>query len=262
LTLVGALAISATVFLICVAASGVSLPAPRLSRNSWRDIGLALAGGGLGVVGAWVVLGLPALGLLGCAVPLCWRAHTRSTARARSDASIVATLESVVAASRSGIVLPEALTIATASASGDLLSRLVDAVRHIRLGASPADALGRVSDGATEQVWRLIRDLELCARSRFDTAQTAVFLEDALTARRFARELRSDVRARTAGARFQIWLLAALVPGLALYLSAMSPTLAEQLMSPLGRYFLIPAGLLFETAGVLVSNRIVARACD
>jgi len=262
LTFVGGVAAAAAVFLACVAVFGVAVPAPRLRRETVQEIALACAGACVGVVVAGVVLGVPALGLAGSAVPVWWKAHRRSSERARADASIVPTLEAVVASSRAGIVLAEALAIARTSAAGELASRIGDALRRIRLGAAPADALGAAADGASDQVRAFIRDLTLCARARLDTTQTASYLEDILGARRFERELRSDIRARTAGARFQIWLLAALVPGLALYLGAMSPTLAEQLTSPLGRYVLIPLGVAFEVLGVVASQRVVSRACD
>lgn len=262
MTVAGAVAAAAAMFLACLAVFGVAVPAPRLRRESVHDVALACAGACVGVVAAGVVLGMPALGLAGSAVPLWWKAHQRASERARAEASIVPTLETIVASSRAGIVLPEALAIARMSAAGELGSRIGDALHRIRLGAAPADALGAAADGASHQLRAFIRDLTLCARARLDTTQTAAYLDDILGARRFERELRSDIRARTAGARFQIWLLAALVPGLALYLGAMSPTLADQLTSPLGRYLLIPLGVAFEVVGVVASQRVVARACD
>jgi Flp pilus assembly protein TadB len=259
-TLLASLAACAGIFLAGLALCGARFPSP-LTRVSARDLALALGGAGFGVAAA-AQLGVPALGLIGLALPFWWRRHQRAVAQARAERSVVPTLEALVGASRAGIVFAEALAIAANSAEGDLQARMAKSLQHIRFGASPADALHAARHGATGQVLALFDDLELCARARFDSNQAASFMDDVLTARRFQRDLRSEVRARTAGLRFQIWLLAALVPGLALYLSAMSPTLADQLMSPLGRHVLIPTGAVFEIAGIVLSRRVVARACD
>jgi Flp pilus assembly protein TadB len=259
-TLLTSLAACAGIFLAGLALCGVSFPSP-LHRVSARDLALALGGAGFGVAAA-AQLGVPAFGVLGVVLPFWWKRHELAAAQARAERSVVPTLEALVGASRAGIVFAEAISIATSSAEGDLHARLARSLQHIRFGASPADALHAARHGATGQVLALLDDLELCARARFDTNQAASFMDDVLTARRFQRDLRSDVRARTAGLRFQIWLLAALVPALALYLSAMSPTLADQLMSPLGRHVLIPSGALFEIAGIVLSRRVVTRACD
>lgn len=190
----------------------------------------------------------------------------RSVVRARrrrrdGEASAMPVLEALVAASRAGIVLPDALAIARDRARGELADRLDAALARDRLGVALADAIAGVEAGASARVATLLADLELCARSRLSSDRVAAFLDDALGTRRFERELASDLAARTSGQRFQVWLLAAVVPALAVYLAAMSPTLADELASPLGRFVLVPAGLLFELAGVVLSRHVVERAC-
>jgi hypothetical protein len=56
----------------------------------------------------------------------------------------------------------------------------------------------------------------------------------------------------------QIVLLAALVPGLALYLCLTVPGLAETLSMPLGRFVLLPLAALLETTGIIASRRVVS----
>jgi len=64
------------------------------------------------------------------------------------------------------------------------------------------------------------------------------------------------VRARTSGLRLQIVLLAALVPGLALYLALTVPGMAETLATPLGRFVLLPVAAILEVIGILASRRV------
>ena len=73
----------------------------------------------------------------------------------------------------------------------------------------------------------------------------------------FEERLAAEVQAHAAGARTQMWLLAALVPALALYLAFSMPALATTLGGPVGRTVLVPAALLLEIAGVLLSRRVV-----
>jgi Flp pilus assembly protein TadB len=186
----------------------------------------------------------------------------RHRARRRAgEASLVATLETMLAASRAGLVLREAIAVALDRARGELAERLRDALARETLGAGMGDAIADARRGAVGGIAALLTDLELCARARFPSERVAALAEDELGALRFARDLASDLHARTAGPRFQVWVLATIVPALALYLAAMSPTLAEELAAPIGRLVFIPGGVLFEIAGLVLSRRVVERAC-
>jgi len=182
-------------------------------------------------------------------------------ARRAAAASLVPTLETILAASRAGLPLRDALALAVDRARGDLEARLRSALANEALGVALADALAASRPGAGDVADACLAELELCARARLPSDRVAAFVEDKLSTLRFERELASDLAARTAGQRFQVWVLAAIVPGLALYLAAMSPTLGEELRSPIGRFVFIPGGLLFEIAGLVLSRRIVERAC-
>jgi Flp pilus assembly protein TadB len=52
-------------------------------------------------------------------------------------------------------------------------------------------------------------------------------------------------------------LLAALVPGLALYLALTVPGMAETFTTPLGRFVLLPLAALLELAGIVASRRLM-----
>jgi Flp pilus assembly protein TadB len=73
----------------------------------------------------------------------------------------------------------------------------------------------------------------------------------------FNVQMANEVRARSAGQRAQIWLLAVIVPGMFLYLHWMSPDLLSVLDSTLfGRLILFPLAVSLEIAGILLSFRI------
>jgi Flp pilus assembly protein TadB len=73
----------------------------------------------------------------------------------------------------------------------------------------------------------------------------------------FNVQLANEVRARSAGQRAQIWLLAVIVPGMFLYLRWVSPDLLTVLdETVVGRFVLFPLAVALELGGVLLSLRI------
>ena len=95
----------------------------------------------------------------------------------------------------------------------------------------------------------------ISARLPYDRAAILV----AAVADRLAFEERLDeeIRARTAGLRSQVVLLALVVPVLAMYLAITVPSLAATLAQPIGRYVLIPAALGLELVGLIASRRAI-----
>ena len=73
----------------------------------------------------------------------------------------------------------------------------------------------------------------------------------------FEERLDEEVRARTAGVRSQILLLAMVVPAIAVYLALTVPSLAATLGQPIGRFVLIPVAVVLEVIGVIASRRAV-----
>ena len=76
----------------------------------------------------------------------------------------------------------------------------------------------------------------------------------------FEERLDEEIRARTAGLRSQVLLLALVVPALAAYLALTVPSLAATLAQPIGRFVLIPAALSLEVIGVIASRRAIEGA--
>jgi Flp pilus assembly protein TadB len=73
----------------------------------------------------------------------------------------------------------------------------------------------------------------------------------------FEERLDEEVRARAAGMRSQVILLALVVPAIAAYLAFTVPSLGATLGQPIGRFVLIPAAMALEVVGVMASARAV-----
>jgi Flp pilus assembly protein TadB len=89
-------------------------------------------------------------------------------------------------------------------------------------------------------------------------AQAArTLLVELSSAVQFNVQLANEVRARSAGQRAQIWLLAVIVPGMYLYLRLVNPQLLSVLdETMLGRFVLFPLAAALEVAGIALSFRI------
>jgi Flp pilus assembly protein TadB len=180
--------------------------------------------------------------------------------RWRARRSTTHLLRATEAALRSGASLPESLRRACGAATEDRLARrpFVDALRAFDLGA-PLDAALRdaarcASDGRSRIALETLA-MGIASRLPYDRAGTLV----AAVADRLAFEDRLDeeIRARTAGLRSQVVLLALVVPGIAAYLAFTVPSLSATLGQPIGRFILIPAALALEVIGIIASRRAV-----
>lgn len=200
-------------------------------------------------------LGVPPLGMAGAIAPsIVARAAAARRDDARGD-DTVAVLQLTLAALRSGASLPEALRLSTRSAAQTVFA---DAVRAFDLGAPLDVALHGVrARNADRRVTPGVDALSLCVSEQLPASRCATLIAGTVDRLVFERRLRDEVRSRTSGLRAQIVLLAALVPGLALYLCVTVPGVGETLGTPLGRYVLLPAAAALETAGILLSRRIV-----
>ena len=124
-------------------------------------------------------------------------------------------------------------------------------MRHLML------ALREAAHQATDRrVIVALEALALVAAEQLPASRAAAVVASVSDRLAFDARLADEVRARTSGVRAQIVLLALLVPALALYLVVTLPGLAATLTSPLGMFVLIPAGVAFETAGIVASRAI------
>ena len=190
----------------------------------------------------------------------------RSRAAAARWQSRVATthlLRATEAALRSGASLPEALRRACDTAAGDRLARrpFVDALRAFDLGAPLDQALRASAHRATDPRLRMaLETVAIGIASRLPHDRAGVLIAAVADRLVFEERLDEEVRARTAGLRSQVLLLALVVPAIAAYLALTVPSLAATLGQPIGRFVLIPAALVLELVGVIASRRAVEGA--
>lgn len=180
---------------------------------------------------------------------------------ARDRAHIPATrvLVSAQATLRSGVPLAEALRRGLEGCADRLARRPFEvALARFDLGEPLDLTLADVARGMPAgRVAAALDALALGVSERLPIERVAALLGAVTDRLLFEERLAAEVQARAAGARTQMWLLAALVPALAVYLALTMPALAATLGGPLGRTILIPAAAGLEIAGVVLSRRVV-----
>lgn len=271
LVIVGAIATALAVTCLIL----VPLGAPRISglslahpeRSVLRDAGWARSllaweclralAGICGLVLAGSLGALP-LGFLALAIPSFVARTLAARRRDERARETVALLQMTLAGLRSGSSLTEALRLASGSGTEFGFGPFAGAVRAFDLGAPLDLALREARAGARDRRVVLGLDaLSLCVAEQLSGSRCAMLISSAIDRLVFEQHIADDVRARTSGLRAQIVLLAALVPGLALYLAVTVPGMAETFATPLGRYVLLPLAALLELAGIVASRRLV-----
>jgi Flp pilus assembly protein TadB len=200
-----------------------------------------------------------ALGLGVMTRSLAWWRDRREARAARAHALTV--LRSTHAALRSGMPLAGALRLALDAASPLGRSPFLRALRAFELGGPLGGRLAQTSTASTDRAVALaLNALAMVSAEPLPASRAAALVGSVADRLSFEERLAQEVAARTSGLRAQVVLLALVVPALALYLLITLPGLAETLATPLGRFVLIPAALLFEIAGILASRAIVRDA--
>lgn len=204
-------------------------------------------------------LGVLPLGLAGLLLP-SYVARTFAARRRDERArETVALLQMTLAGLRSGASLTEALRLAAGSGREPEVGPFAEAVRAFDLGAPLDLALREARARARDQRVLLGLDaLSLCVAEQLSGSRCATLIASVVDRLVFEQQVADDVRARTSGLRVQVALLAALVPGLALYLAVTVPGMAETLTTPLGRFILLPLAAVLEIAGIIASRRLVS----
>ncbi len=269
---IGGLSVAAAIFAICVFPLGRQWRPPRLAhpdRSVLRDSGWKVS------LGRWEAVRVSAV-VIGCViassagmpvaagailglVPSAVARVRAGAARDRARRSLAPLLAATHAGLRSGLALPEALRRAVAGCDDAIARRpFDDALARFDLGDPLDIALGV---GATRsrdpRVSDAMQTLALGVSERMPIDRAASLLNAVAELVRHDEGVEIEVRARSAGIRFQLYLLAAVVPILALYLLATMPGLAATLGGTLGLTVLVPGAAILEVAGILVSRRIV-----
>jgi Flp pilus assembly protein TadB len=226
------------------------------SLLAWECVRAAATIGGLAVAGSFGAL---PLGLIGMVIPSFVARTLAARTRDERARETVALLQMTLAGLRSGASLTEALRLAAGSGAEGAFGPFAGAVRAFDLGAPLDEALREARAQARDHRVILGLDaLSLCVSEQLPGSRCAMLVASAADRLVFEQRMADDVRARTSGLRVQIVLLAALVPGLALYLAVTVPGMAETLTMPLGRFVLLPLAALLETAGIVASRRLVS----
>lgn len=225
------------------------------SLLTWEYVRVIAIICGLAIANA---VGAPAIGLISAVVPSIVARTYAARRREERARQTVALLQMTLAGLRSGAGLTEALRLACVSGREIEIGPFAAALRAFDLGAPLDVALRGARAQARDR--RLILGLDalsLCVAEQLPASRCATLIASTVDRLVFEQRIGDDVRARTSGLRVQIVLLAALVPGLALYLALTVPGMAATLTTPLGRFVLLPLAATLEVVGILASKRVV-----
>jgi Flp pilus assembly protein TadB len=203
----------------------------------------------LGIFGAGAGLVLPRL-------YLAWLVHSQAR---RSEGMAPALLQAIVAGLSAGNTYLDALRHARRACSDPWISEDLDfVIQRFILNVPLCDSLGEVRAHITTRNLGLIWEtLSICDANHLPTQAARTLLVELASAVQFNVQLANEVRARSAGQRAQIWLLAVIVPGMYLYLRLVNPQLLSVLDETiLGRFVLFPLAAALEVAGIALSLRI------
>ncbi|TME32688.1 MAG: hypothetical protein E6I66_04795 [Chloroflexi bacterium] len=218
-----------------------------------------------GCIGAGAMLSvatpLPLVGFLvaGALAPSLIVRSRAAAVRWRARLATTHLLRATEAALRSGASLPEALRRACGGSTDRLARRpFVEALRAFDLGAPLDQALRTSAHRAADPRARIaLETLAMGIASRLPYDRAGILVAAVADRLAFEERLDEEIRARTAGVRSQVVLLALVVPALAAYLALTVPSLAATLGQPIGRFVLIPVAAVLEVIGVLASRRAV-----
>jgi Flp pilus assembly protein TadB len=221
-------------------------------------LGATLAGIAVTALALALVTPSVAVGKGAIARPLAWWRGLREARAARVHA--LAVLRSTHAALRSGVPLAGALRLALDGAPAPGRSPFLRALRAFELGEPLDTALGQHGASTDRAVALALNGLAIVSAEQLPASRAAAIVGSVADRLAFDERLAQEVAARASGLRAQVVLLAFVVPALALYLLLTLPGLGDTLATPLGRFVLIPAALLFEVTGIVASRATVRGA--
>jgi Flp pilus assembly protein TadB len=225
----------------------------------WESVraGCMLAGASLSLAAPLPMAALLAAGAL---IPSLVLRSRAGAVRWRARLATTRLLRATEAALRSGASLPEALRRACDATTEDRLGRrpFVDALRAFDLGAPLDHALRASAHRATDSRSRIaLETIAMGIASRLPYDRAGILVAAVADRLAFEERLDEEIRARTAGLRSQVVLLALVVPAIAAYLAFTVPSLAGTLGQPIGRFVLIPAAVALELIGLIASRRAI-----
>jgi Flp pilus assembly protein TadB len=210
-----------------------------------------------------LLLGSPVVAAGGClvgfAVPRLYLDALVRAQRRRTEAEAPRLLQVLVAALAAGRTYLDALVEAR-TRIGDrwLRDDLDHLVAQFHLDVPLERSIAEVRAATAGRNLALVWDnLAICIAHRIPASRAQGLLGEIASTVQFNTQVQQEVHARTSGQRLQIWLLAAIVPGLFLYLRLVDRDFFAVLDGTLtGRLLLLPAAVCLEVLGVVLSFRV------
>jgi len=212
---------------------------------------------------AGLILGSPVVAAGGCLVGLALpRLYLDALVRAqrrRTEAEAPRLLQILVAALAAGRTYLEALVEARTRITDRCLRDDLDhLIAQFHLDVPLERSIAEVRAATAGRNLALVWDnLAICIGHRIPASRAQGLLGEIASTVQFNTQVQQEVHARTSGQRLQIWLLAAIVPGLFLYLRLVDRDFFAVLDGTLtGRLLLLPAAVCLEVLGVVLSFRV------
>lgn len=243
------------------AKSAARLAAARVGGNPRLYLAVTLVAPPLLFVVGWLqspVLAIAAAlaGLLAPRGYLSWLIHLQSRS---SEAEASCLLQSLLAGLTAGGTYLDAFREARARSTDSWIQQDLDLViQRFLLDAPLHESLAEIrSRTATRNLGLVWETLRICTENHLPAQKARQLLLELSRTVQFNVQLSNEVKARSAGQRAQVWLLAVIVPGMFLYLRLMSPDLLSVLdQTVVGRYLLFPAAAVLEVLGIMLSFRL------
>ena len=244
-----------------LARSAKQLAAARLTGDARHHLILSLVGPPALFAIGWLqspVLAIAA-GAAGLLVPrgyLAWLVHVQAR---KSEAEAGRLLQSLVTGLTAGGTYLDALREARVRCTDPWLGQELDLItQRFLLDAPLHEAVKEVRERTpTRNLGLIWQTLAVSTEHHLPTQKARSLLIELSATVQFNVQLANEVRARSAGQRAQIWLLAIIVPAMFLYLKWISPDLLSVLdQTVVGRFILVPAAAVLELGGILLSIRI------
>ena len=229
---------------------------PHLGPADVRRLALALAlaasAAGASIAG---VPGAIAGTIFGGAAPPLLVSTMRARWIRRFDRQLIDALETVASGLQAGLSLQQALEAAASGSGSPLREELGLALREIRMGADPDDALDALAARVPSEELALFVAGTTLARQTGGNLASAYRTIAAALRERFRVE--GKLRALTAQGRMQGWIIGALPVGLALVLHRLRPDLVDPMLAHPFGWAIVSAVVLLEAAGFFWIRRIV-----
>jgi tight adherence protein B len=210
-----------------------------------------------------LIVGSPVVAAGGClaglALPRLYLDSLVRAQRRRTEAEAPRLLQILVAALAAGRTYLEARVEARTRITDRWLRDDLDhLIAQFHLDVPLERSIAEVRAATAGRNLALVWDnLAICIAHRIPASRAQGLLGEIASTVQFNTQVQQEVHARTSGQRLQIWLLAAIVPGLFLYLRLVDRDFFAVLDGTLtGRLLLLPAAVCLEVLGVVLSFRV------